>query len=82
MADFTSPGTAQELDLADAERWKIVVQHELFEVLAEQCIDSLLVRRGAQGCHHQRLRLAAGKQRRAMRARQHFDFAGDRPDVF
>jgi hypothetical protein len=35
MADFTSSGTAQELDLADAERREIIVQHELLEVLAE-----------------------------------------------
>jgi hypothetical protein len=38
-----------------------------------QGIDDLLVATGAQGGDHQRLRLAAGEQRRAVGARQHAD---------
>ncbi len=47
------------------------MEHEAVAVLALQRVDDLLVALGAQGGHHQRLRLTAREQRRAVRARQH-----------
>ena len=57
------------------------MQHELLVVLADQRVDHLLVRRRAERRRRQRLRLAAGEQRRAVRARQDPDLAADRADV-
>ncbi len=37
------------------------MQHEFFEMLADQSIDPLLVRRGAQGGDYKGLGFAAGK---------------------
>ena len=48
-------------------------------VLALERVDDLLVLAGAERGDHERLGLAAGEERRAMRARQHADLAGDRP---
>ena len=81
VADLAAAGAAQELHLADTERREVVVQHELLVGVADERVDLLLVRRGAQRGHRQRLGLAAGEQRRAVRARQQADLAGDRPDV-
>src|SRR5207253_2673542 len=75
------PRAAQELHLAGAEGREIVVQHELLVGLADERVDLLLVGRGPERRHDERLRLAAREERRAMRARQDLDLAGDRPDV-
>ena len=82
MADLAPARAAQKLHFADAKRREVVMQHEFLEMLADQSVDPLLVGSRAQGGDHQGLSLAAGKNRRAMGARQHFDFAGDRPDIF
>ncbi len=55
------------------------MEHEAVGVLAHQGVDALLVARGAQRGHHQRLRLAAREQRGAVRARQHAGANRDRP---
>ena len=81
VADLAPARAAQELRLAGAERREVVVQHELLAVLADQRVDLLLVGRRAERGDHERLRLAAREQRRAVRARQHADLAGDRADV-
>ena len=81
VADLAPARAAQELRLAGAEGREVVVQHELLVVLADQRVDLLLVRRRAERGDDQRLRLAAREERRAVRARQHPDLAGDRPDV-
>ena len=81
VADLAAAGAAQELHLADGERREVVVQHELLPALADQRVDLLLVRRRAERGDHERLRLAAREERRAVRARQHADLAGDRADV-
>ena len=54
------------------------MQHEVLAVLAFQRVDDLLVLAGAEGGDHQRLRLTAGEQRRAMGARQNADLGHDR----
>ena len=54
------------------------MQHETICVLALQCIDFLLITRGAQRGNHQRLGFTTGEQRRTVRARQHAGANGDR----
>ena len=56
------------------------MQHELLRVFLDQAVDALLVAAGAQGDGHQRLRLAALEQGRAVDPRQQIDLAGDRPE--
>ena len=47
------------------------MQHERLFALAGQAVDDLRIAPGAERRHDQRLRLAAGEQRRAVGARQH-----------
>ena len=54
------------------------MQHEGLLAGAFQAVDELLVFGGAEGGDDQRLRFAAGEQRRAMGARQDADFGHDR----
>ncbi len=79
VADVTPPGGANASRLADAVGREIVVQQEGLLVGALQPVDILLVVAGAERRHHQRLRLAAGEQRRAVRARQEAGLRHDRP---
>ena len=53
------------------------MQEERLLVGPVQRVDPLLVLAGAERGHHQRLRLAAGEQRRAVRARQDADLGDD-----
>ena len=55
------------------------MQQERFLVGSLQRVDELFVFGGAERGDHQSLGLAAGKQRRAVGARQHADFRHDRP---
>ena len=55
------------------------MQEEGFLVGAFQRVDPLLVLARAERGHHERLRLAAGEQRRAVRARNHMHLAIDGP---
>ncbi len=55
------------------------MQHEVLAVLAVERVDDLLVLAGAERGGRQRLRLAAGEQRRAVGARQHAHLGADRP---
>ena len=54
------------------------MQHESVVIFARQCIDGLRITARTQRGDHQGLRLAAGEQGRAMRARQHAGTNGDR----
>ncbi len=56
------------------------MQHEVLAVLALERVDDLLVLAGTERGHDQRLRLAAGEQRRAVGARQDADLGHDRTD--
>ena len=78
VADLAASGRADAAGLADRERREVVVQQERLLVGALQRVDELLVLAGAERGDHQRLGLAAGEQRRAVRARQHADFRDDR----
>ena len=81
VADLAPAGAAQELDLAHRERREVVVEHELLVGLLLVLLDELRVAAGAQRDRGQRLGLAAGEQRRAVRARQRADLDRDVADL-
>ncbi len=70
---------ADRLDFTGRERREVVVQQERLGGLLRHVdrVDALLVPRRAQRDRHERLRLAAREQRRAVRARQYADLARD-----
>src|SRR5262249_47869626 len=74
VADLAPPGTADRSHLADAEGREVVVQHVRLPRLTFQLLDALFVALRAEGRHRQRLRLAAGEETRAVRAREQADF--------
>ena len=80
VSDLAAARAAQERHFADAEWREIVVQHEPLVGFAFQHIHALDIFGGAERRRNQGLRLAAGEQRRAMRARQQTHFATDRAD--
>jgi hypothetical protein len=71
MTDLAPLRRAHHAGLAHAEGREVVMQHERFFALAGQAIDDLRIAPGAQRGDHQRLRLAAGEERRAVGAREH-----------
>ncbi len=75
VADLAAAGRAHAAGLADRIGREVVVQHEGRLVGALQAVDHLLVLAGAERGDDQRLGLAAGEERRAVRARQHADLA-------
>src|SRR5690348_12126109 len=81
MTDFAPARRPERPGFTDAERREIVMEHECSGVLPFQGIDPLLIISRPQGDDGQALRFAAGKQGRAMRARQHPDFASDWTDI-
>ena len=79
VSDFAPTRGAHPADFADRVGREVVMQEEGLFVRPFQRIDILLVLARAQGGDHQRLRLAAGEERAAMRAGQNANLAGDRP---
>ena len=77
VADLAPPRRPQHARFADAVGREVVVQHEVFAVIAAQRVDDLLVLAGAERGDHQRLRLATGEKRAAVRPRQDADLADD-----
>ena len=80
VADFAPAGRAHAAGFADRIGGEVVVEQEALLVGSLERVDELLVLAGAERRHHQRLRLAAGEQRRAVGARQHADLGEDGPD--
>jgi hypothetical protein len=80
VADFAPPRSAEASDFADRIRREVIVQHEVLVGEALQTVDHLLGVLGAERGRADRLRLAAGEERRAVRARQEADHALDRAD--
>ena len=78
MADFATAGRTHAAGLADAIGREVVMEQEALLVGALQRIDILLVFARSESRHDKGLGLAAGEERRAMRARQHADFGDDR----
>ena len=80
VADFAAAGRTHAAGLADRVGREVVVQQEGLLVGAVEAVDVLLVLAGAERGDDQRLRLAAGEQRRTVGARQDADFRDDRAD--
>ena len=78
VADVAARGAAHELRLAHRERREVVVEQERVLDLALVLLDDLRVVGGAERRRDERLRLAAREERRAVRAGQQADLAGDR----
>src|SRR3546814_602545 len=78
MADLAALRAHHAAGFTDRIGREVVVEQEVFLVLARDGVDDLAVARGAQRGDHDRLGLAAGEQRRAVGARQHADLGGDR----
>ncbi len=78
MTDFAALGRAYATGFAGGVRREVVVQHEAVGIFALQRVDFLLVTRGAQGRHHQRLGFATGEQGGTVGARQYAGTDGDR----
>src|SRR5437879_744709 len=81
VADVAPLRAAHEACLPDRVRREVVVVHEPALRLERQVVDPLALLRGAQRQQRHDLRLAAGEQRRAVRARREADLARDRTDV-
>ena len=77
VADVAAPWAAKTTRLADGVGREVVMQQERFLVRSRQRVDILLVFAGAERGDDQRLRLAAGEQRRAVGARQHAGLGHD-----
>ena len=71
VAHFAPAHAGHTSRFTNAERRKVVVQHEVFLLLAFIALQPLRVVHGAQRRRHQRLRFAARKQRRSVRPGQH-----------
>src|SRR5690606_20479098 len=69
-----------EAGLADAVRREVVVQHERLAALSLERVHDLRVAARAERRDDERLRLAAGEERRAVRPRQYPHLDRDRPD--
>ena len=80
VADVAALGAAHAAGLPDRERREVVVVHVAPVALERQVVDPLALFLGAQRQQRHDLRLAAGEERRAVRARHHRDLALDRAD--
>ncbi len=80
MTDFPALGTEHRAGLARAVRREVVVEQEIFLVLATDGIDDLAIAGGAERGGDDRLGLAASEQGRAVGARQDAGADGDRAD--
>ena len=80
VADFAAAGRTHAAGLTDRIGREVVVEKELLLVHAGQAVDILLVLAGAERRNDERLGLAAGEQRRTVRARQDADFRDDLAD--
>ena len=52
VADLAPAGAADRADLADGERRKVVVEHELLRILVEESVNTLLVLACPEGDRH------------------------------
>ena len=81
VPDLAPPRRAHSTGFAGRIGREIVVEHEVFAILALERVDDLLVLTRPERRDDQRLRLAAGEQRRAVGARQNADLAGYRSNA-
>src|SRR5436309_2689951 len=78
VADVAALRPAHEAGLPDAEGREVVVVDVALRLVEREVVDALLLLAGAERAERQRLRLAAGEQRRAVRARHDADLGRDR----
>src|SRR2546421_8460094 len=76
MANLAALRGSHAPGLAGRVRRHVVVHHEALAVLAGERVDDLLIAPGAERDGDERLGLAAGEERRTVRARQHTDAHG------
>src|SRR5262249_32637657 len=81
MADLASTGTANGPAFSDAERRKVVIQHELLAVLFNKAVDALFITNGTECRRDHGLGFAACENSGAVRSWQHSDLARDRPEL-
>src|ERR1700674_797501 len=82
VADFAAAGAAQEFHFANAERRKVVVKHEAFElILLEEQIETLHIFLCAESESGERLGFVASKERGAVDTGEQADFASDFADL-
>ena len=81
VADVAPLRAAHEARLPDRVGREVVVVHEPAVGLEREVVDPLALLRGAQRQQRHDLRLPAGEERRAVRARRDADLALDRADV-
>src|SRR3546814_3559577 len=81
MADLTASRRTETTDFADRIGREVIVEHEVLVRQAVEPVDHLFGFLGAQRAGCDRLRLAAGEQRRTMGARQEVRFGDDRTNL-
>ena len=81
VADVAAARAGHAARLADRERREVVVVDVAAILLEREVVDPLPLLGGAEGEERHDLRLAAGEERRAVRARADADLAGDRADL-
>src|SRR5581483_5079110 len=77
MSDVSARWTHHATDLADAERWEVVMVDETLGRFYPDPINHLLVAQGTECADAKNLCLPAGKETGAVGPREHADFAGD-----
>ena len=81
VADFATTRRPEATDFTDRIGREVIMQHEVFVGQAGQAVDHLLGIARAERRGADRLRLAAGEQRRTMRAGQEVHHRLDRTDL-
>src|SRR5206468_4888499 len=80
VTDLATSGATHHAHLADRVRREVVVMHEPLGVDGRKRVDDLLVTGGSERRDGEHLRLAAGEETGAVRARENADLDRDRPD--
>src|SRR3546814_7109512 len=81
VTDLAASRRTEAADFADRIGREVIMEHEILIRQAIEPVDHLLGFLGAQRAGRDGLRLAAGEQRRAMRARQEVGFGLDRTNL-
>src|SRR5574337_1550489 len=81
MSDLAPTGAAHELDLADTERWKIVMEHKPFGAFSLEIIQALFIFRGTERGGHEGLGLTPGEESRSVSPWQDANLGGDRSNI-
>src|SRR5271170_4376156 len=74
MPNLTPTNAGHTTNLANRERWEVIVQHEPPLLLSLIALQPLCIVGRSQRCTDQRLRLTTRKQSRTMNPRQHANF--------